>query len=303
MLTRRAWIGASAAAAVAAVWPRARATAATTTPVADGLTLIAGAGGNVLALSTGEGLVLVDSGAPDMQAALGEALEALPGGGRVHTLFNTHWHHDQIGGNETIGGAGAAIIAHEKTRQRLAVGYYLPAMDRYEPPAPVKARPTESFYTQGQTTIAGRRIDYGYLLEAHTDGDCYVHFRDANVLAVGDAVSPLRDPELDWFGGGWLGGRLDALNLLLALGDARTKFVPSFGPVVGRADVLAERDMMQRLFDRFVDLVRKGDSAEDIFAAGVMNDTGRTWSDPKKFVRAAHKGFWAHHNTLSPDIV
>ena len=94
-----------------------------------------------------------------------------------------------------------------------------------------------------------------------------------NVLAVGDVVSPLRDPELDWFGGGWLGGRVDSLALLLELGDARTKIVPSYGPVIGRADVQKEHDMMLKLFERYVELVRKGDGAEDIFAAGVIADT------------------------------
>jgi hypothetical protein len=72
---------------------------------------------------------------------------------------------------------------------------------------------------------------------------------------------------------------------------------------LSRADVQKERDMSLKLFERFVDLVRKGQSADDIFAAGIMNDTGRPWADPKKFVHDAFKGFWAHHNTLMPDIV
>ena len=273
------------------------------TPVAPELSLLTGAGGNVLALTTDEGLVLVDSGAAAASGALLDALGTLPGSGRVRTLFNTHWHLEQIGGNEPIGTAGATIVAHEKTRLRLATGYYLPAEDRYQQPVPARAQPTESFYTTGTTTVGGHPIDYGYLLEAHTDGDCYVHFRNANVIAVGDAVSPLRDPTLDWFGGGWLGGRVDSLQLLLTLGNERTKFFPSYGPAIGRAEVQAEHDLLLKLFERFVELVRKGESAEDILAAGVMNDTGRTWQDPLEFVRTAHKGLWAHHNTLSPDVV
>jgi cyclase len=265
--------------------------------------LVAGAGGNVLALRTNEGTVLVDSGAAASGDVLLATLGTLFGGERVRTLFNTHWHLDQIGSNAAIGRGGATIVAHEKTRLRLATGYYLPAEDRYHPPAPKEAQPTESIYTTGGTTIGKERIEYGYLLEAHTDGDMYVFFRDSNVLAVGDAVSPVRDPELDWFGGGWLGGRVDSLQALLALGDSRTKIVPSYGPVVDRAAVQKEHDMMLRLFESFVELVRKGDSAEDVLAAGVMDATGRAWADPLKFVRAAHKGMWAHHNTLSPDIV
>jgi glyoxylase-like metal-dependent hydrolase (beta-lactamase superfamily II) len=256
----------------------------------------------VLALSTADGLVVVDSGAAAATADLQAALGALPNGSRIVKLFNTHWHHEQTGGNEALG-RGAAIVAHEKTRQRLSIGYYLPAEDRYEKPVAVGAQPTESFYTTGETKVANQRVEYGYLLEVHTDGDCYVYFRDANVLAVGDAVSPVRDPELDWFGGGWLGGRVDSLDLLLKLGNASTKYVPSYGPAVGRADVQKERDMSLRLFELFVDLVRKGMSAEEIYASGILKDTGRTWADPKRFVHDAFKGFWAHHNTLMPDIV
>lgn len=273
------------------------------TRVTDNLALVTGAGGNVLALATSDGTVLVDSGAAESSGALLAAIGGLPGGTRIRTLFNTHWHLDQIGSNAAIGRGGAAIVAHEKTRLRLATGYYLPAEDRYQPPVLKDAQPTESIYTTGETTIGKERIEYGYLLEAHTDGDIYVYLRDSNVLAVGDAVSPLRDPELDWFGGGWLGGRVDSLKVLLGLGDAKTKIVPSYGPVVDRAAIQAEYDMMLRLFESFVELVRKGDSAEDVLAAGVLDVTGRTWTDPLKFARAAHKGMWAHHNTLSPDVV
>jgi glyoxylase-like metal-dependent hydrolase (beta-lactamase superfamily II) len=273
------------------------------TRVTDAITLLTGAGGNVLALSTSAGAVVVDSGAAEHTVELLAALGTLPGGGRVQTLFNTHWHLDQIGANEALGRAGAMIVAHEKTRLRLATDYYLPAEDRYRQALPAAAQPTESFYTTGATTVGNERIEYGYLLEAHTDGDIYVFFRDSNVLAVGDAVSPAIDPQLDWFGGGWLGGRVDSLDELLKLSNERTRFVPSFGPVVGRAAVQAERDMLLAVFERMVDLVRKGDSAEDILAAGVMANTGRSWQDPLEFVHDAHKGLWAHHNTLSPDIV
>jgi glyoxylase-like metal-dependent hydrolase (beta-lactamase superfamily II) len=194
-------------------------------------------------------------------------------------------------------------VAHAKTRAHLAVDYYLPVENRYQKALPTAAHPAETFYTTGQTAVGGKAIDYGYLLEAHTDGDIFVRFRDANVIAVGDALSPVRDPVLDWFGGGWLGGRVDALALLLEITDAGTRFVPSYGPVVGRAEVQVEHDLMLVLFEQMVERVRLGESAEDILAAGIMDRVDRTFDDPLKFIHDAHKGLWAHHNTLSPDVV
>jgi glyoxylase-like metal-dependent hydrolase (beta-lactamase superfamily II) len=300
MATRRTLLhgalGLAAGAAVGRAFSQSRA-------IGDELFLLGGAGGNVVALKTSDGAVLVDSGQAGGSGAVLEFLERTTGSRRVHTLFNTHWHLDQIGGNEELGNGGANIVAHEKTRLRLAIGYYLPMEGRYREPVPVKAQPTESFYTTGSTTIGGRRIEYGYLIEAHTDGDAYVYFRDANVIAVGDALAPERDVELDWWGGGWLGGRVDSLKHLLALTDARTRFVPSYGEPVGRAVVQAEYEMCNLLFERFFEHIRKGETNEDMLAAGIMEGTGREWADPAKFVHDAHKGFWGHNNTLSHDIV
>ncbi|HUQ51530.1 MAG TPA: MBL fold metallo-hydrolase [Gammaproteobacteria bacterium] len=289
-------LGAAVAASIRPVFAKAAA-------ITDELTLLGGFGGNVVALKTSDGAVLVDSGVAMPNSPLLALTREATGTEHVHTLFNTHWHHEQIGGNEALGTAGAHIVAHEKTRLRLATPYFLPERDEYQPAMPVKAQPTESFYTTGSTTIGGRRIEYGYLPEAHTDGDAYVYFRDDNVIAVGDALAPERDVELDWYGGGWLGGRVDSLKKLLELTDAQTKFVPSYGAPVGRAAVQAEHDMCNLLFERFFERVRKGETPEDMLAAGIMKDTGRTWSDPAKFVHDTSKGFWGHNNTLSHDIV
>ena len=76
--------------------------------------------------------------------------------------------------------------------------------------------------------------------------------------------------------------------------------MPGFGPVMSRAELQAERDMMKTIYDRTVDRVREGDSAEDMLEAGVLNGLARTWKDPQTFLHDVHKGLWAHHNKLSP---
>jgi glyoxylase-like metal-dependent hydrolase (beta-lactamase superfamily II) len=223
--------------------------------------------------------------------------------GKVPVLLNTHWHRDQTGANEQLGSQGTTIVAHAKTRQRLAAGWYVPHEDRYEPPLPQAGWPTKTFYDSGSLQVGEKRVEFGYLIEAHTDGDLYVRFPDVNIVAAGDAVSPERDPELDWFGGGWLGGRVDALKKLLELGDASTRYIPSYGPVVGRSEVQAEHDWLSAIFDRMVVNLRLGQTADDMLKAGLLDGLPRKLEDPAKFLYDAHKGFWAHHNKLMNDIV
>ena len=297
-------VPAQGSAATRAAAPAAgMATAPTVVPVTDEFVMLTGAGGNILVRAAEAGLVLVDSGAPGSTDAVLAALNELPGAGRVGTLFNTHWHLDQVGGNAALGRAGAAIVAHEKTRARLATDYYMGTEDRYERAQPVEARPTESFISGGETLIDGERIEYGHLLQAHTDGDIYVYFRDANVLSAGDAVAPTGDPQLDWFGGGWLGGRVEALEKLLQMSDAETRIVPGRGPVVSRAEVQAEFEMCLVLFDRMLEMIRRGMSAQDMLDDGLLLGINRTFHDPYRFAYDAYKGFWAHHNTLGADVL
>jgi len=272
-------------------------------PVREGFVMLTGAGGNVLVRTASAGQVLVDGGAAEFTDGILRRLRELPGAGRMTTIFNTHWHREQVGGNLAFGRSEAKIIAHEKTRAHLATDYYLQDEDRYEKALPAAAHPSVTFFSGDETLAGNERIEYGHLLEAHTDGDIYVFFRDADVLAAGDAISPLRDPVLDWFGGGWLGGRVDAQEKLLKLTNAETRIVPSYGPVVGRAELQAEFDMTRVLFDRMLDLVRKGMSAQDMLDAGLMQGLNRTFRDPFRFTYDAHKGYWAHHNSLGPDVL
>jgi len=269
----------------------------------DRLSLVTSAGTNVLAFAGSDGLVLVDSGAPDRSDALMASLRAWTPSDRARTLFNTHWHAENTGANQIFRQNGAAIVAHENTRLWMATPTWLPDEDRYRPPRTKEAHPDKTFYADGAMTAGNERIEYGYLIEAHTSGDIYVFFRDSNVLAVGDVASPARDPELDYLTGAWIGGRVDAMDRLLKLADANTRIVPGFGPVMTPAQLQVERDVMKTIYDRTVDRVREGDYVEDMLKAGVMNGLARTWKDPKKFLHDLHKGLWAHHNKLDANVV
>ena len=269
----------------------------------DKLAVVDGGGSNVLALAASEGLVLVDSGTPKSGDQVMAALKNFASGAKFQTLFNTHYHTDQTGNNEGFAAAGAKIIAHQRTQEWMASDYWVPAEDRYEKARPKAARPTETFLTTGSMKAGAEQIDYGYLTLAHTSGDIYVYFKTSNVLAVGDAASPLRDPALDWFTGAWIGGRVDAMDILLALANDQTKIVPAYGPVMTKAEFKAERDMMEEVRARLFKQVREGDGPKDMLDGGVMKGLARTWKDPYKFLYDAAKGCWAHHDKMDPNVV
>jgi cyclase len=264
----------------------------------DQMTMVDGGGSNVLAFFAGEGFVLVDGGA---QNSFERVMASLGANTKVHTLFNTHHHVGQTGNNEMF--SGTRIVAHKRTLEWMSADHWIQADDRYEKARPKVARPTETFLATGSLKTGGEQIDYGYLPLAHTNGDIYVHFRKANVLAVGDVASPLRDPALDYLTGAWIGGRVDAMDVLLTLANEQTRIVPAYGPVLSKAEFKAEREVMEEVRKRLFNRVREGDGPKDMLEHGVLKGLARTWNDPDKFLYDAAKGLWAHHDKLGPNVV
>ena len=265
----------------------------------DTMSVVDGGGSNVLALSTSDGFVLVDGGAPK---SFNTVMASLGAKARVSTLFNTHHHLDQTGNNDAFS-ASVTIIGHKRTLEWMSADHWRQADDRFEKARPKAARPTETFLTTGSCNTGGEQIDYGYLPLAHTNGDIYVHFTTANVLAAGDVASPLRDPALDYVTGAWIGGRVDAMDVLLTIANEQTRIVPAYGPVMSKAEFKAERDMMEEVRKRLFDQVREGDGPKDMLERGVLKGLARTWNDPYKFLYDAAKGLWAHHDKIGPNVV
>lgn len=281
--------------------PAAKAVA---TPLGDRVLLVSGLGGNVVALRGDEGLLLVDTGGPGLTGKLQAELKNFAPGAKVHTVINTHWHEPQTGGNDVFGKAGAKIIAHAKAAQRMAVEQYIPWEDRYQKARRKEAVPTEVFYLgTKQLTFGGEQLEYGYLQQPHTDGDIYVYLKNANVLLVGDAVAPVSDPQICWYEGGWVGGRVDSQAKLLNIGNEQTRIVAGTGGVISRAEVKTERDAMEKVFDRVSDAMRKGFTTEDMQKGKLLDGLARTWANPDQAIYDAHKSMWAHYNKLSHTIV
>jgi cyclase len=266
--------------------------------LSDRLAVISGAGGNVVVLSGPQGVLLVDSGSPERSHDLLEAVATLPGGHRIDTVFNTHWHWEHTGGNELMRRAGARIVAHENTRLWLGTQVSVEWQNRTYPPRPRDAWPTNTFYTSGKMSFAGESIEYGYLEEAHTDGDIYVYFRGQNVLVPGCVLSVGSYPIIDYSTDGWLGGMSGATALLTRMIDDGTRIVPGVGPVQTKSDLVAEHAMLEDLQDRIWHLMLKGLGIPDIISAHATQAYDSKWGNPNLFIASAYHSLYAHCREL-----
>jgi glyoxylase-like metal-dependent hydrolase (beta-lactamase superfamily II) len=295
--------GARRAAAAAAPASGADAPARQSIPLADRLWLLSGYGGNVTLFDAPEGALLVDGGSPAHSAQLLQEVRRLTGRTRIHTLFNTHWHHDQTGSNLALGKAGTRIIAHEYTRLWLTTDVECRWEGRVYQPLPKVAQPTQTFYTTGSLSFGGEQIDYGHLGQAHTDGDIYVHFRKADVLVAGDVAATGRFPIIDPDSNGWIGGMLGAVETLAGLANERTRVIAGHGQPLKLAHLKAEQAMLTTMRQRLARLLAQGRSATEMIAARPAAEFEAEWGDPTLFIRNAYPGMAHRARELGVSIV
>lgn len=265
----------------------------TVSELADGLFLIQGAGANVVAAVGPESVVVVDGGLREHAESLRGEIETLSDGKPMETLFNTNWRPEHRGLNHLLG-AELPVLAHENTRLWQGASFYVEWEDRHYQPMPAAARANQGFYTHGSLRLGNERIDYGHLPQAHTDGDIYVHFREADVLVVSDLLGARGYPLLDYSTGGWIGGMQEATAALLALAGENTVVVAAEGGVQGRADLEAQQRMLDMAYAKVAEAFKTGRSLEDFKAAMPAADFGERWGDPDLFLTQLYRGTWYH---------
>lgn len=245
-------------------------------PVAHRVWMIGGAGGNIGVVSGPEGNLLIDSGfstvAPDVLKAL-RPIDGLP----LRYLINTHWHFDHTEGNDAMHSAGATIMAHAKTRERLAVSTYVDIVKIHFPALSAGGLPTRTL-TDGFTLyLGGDEISLQHVPAAHTDTDLYVHLKNANVIHAGDIFFNGAYPLIDYSTGGTINGYLDGMSKTLAVADDNTKIIPGHGPLASKADFQNAHDMLATIRDRVAVAKKAGKSLPDTIAAKPSADFDAKW--------------------------
>jgi cyclase len=294
--TRRTFLKTAATGLAVAPYTFAQSANISTAPLGENLHLVSGAGCNIVVHTGTDGVVMVDGGLAQNAVALAQAVTALPKSGPVRTLFNTHWHPEQTGSNQSLGMAGATIIAQENTRLWLQQNITWPWNRQKFTKFPKIAQPNKTFYDKGALDSG---IRYGYISDAaHTDGDLYVYFPQQNVLAVGDAAYGQGWPVVDWWTGGWIGGIVGGLQRIQSVAKKDTKIVPAQGPVLSSADIVAQLDMYGTIYDRLNQMLNKGHSPSEGVAAKPAKEYEAKMGNPDEFIRRSFESLWAY---LSPD--
>ena len=259
----------------------------------DTMTLISGAGNNILAVKGDGGSLLVDCG----DAA--HAQDVLKLTGPVTKVFNTHWHLESTGANDALAKSGAKLVSHVSTQLWMTQEIIHDWEKKIFPPRAKQAQPTETFYTTAKTTFGAEPVEYGLMAMAHTDGDIYVHFPQSNVLAVGDVIQAGKLPVLDFTTGGWIGGMQEAHRTVLRLANDTTKIVPATGPVMNKAQVQASLDILTKVRDQLVKLMKSGKGPQDMIDAKAVKEfEGQLAGDQDQFLFTAYRGLWAHVREL-----
>src|SRR5580700_12125521 len=242
--------------------------------------MLEGQGGNITVAVGTDGIIMVDTQfAPlhDKITAAIEKISPLP----IKYLINTHYHGDHTGGDAAFHKDGAIIVAQDNIRVRLAAGNAPNGLTGAKMAAqPADGLPTDT-YSGGTKTVqvGGRKAVLNHVYNAHTDGDTWVYFDDANVLDTGDTFTNQGTYNtIDYTNGGDIRGLIRAVDAYLKVSNDQTKIVPGHGALANKANLVAWREMLVTSRDRIQKLVNEGKTEQEVLAAKPLADLDAKWA-------------------------
>lgn len=249
--------------------------------------MLTGAGGNIVASVGNDGTFIVDDQYAPMSDKIRNALNTISPK-PIRFVINTHWHGDHTGGNESLGKAGAVIVAHDNVHKRMSTEQFIVALNSKVDASPAAALPLVTFADGVTFHLNGDTVQVIHVADAHTDGDALVKFQQANVLHMGDTFFNGNYPFIDTSSGGSIGGLLKAVDAGLALCNDETIVIPGHGVRTDRVGLAAYGMMLKTHRDRIAALKANGKTLEQVIASKPTADTddalGKGFIKPGQFV-------------------
>jgi glyoxylase-like metal-dependent hydrolase (beta-lactamase superfamily II) len=262
-----------------------------TTQLTPNIYMLEGEGGNIGVSAGEDGVFLIDDQFAPLTPRILAAVKAISDK-PVRLLLNTHWHFDHVGGNENLGKSGVVIIAQDNVRKRMssktAIDFF---KSSYGPAAPA-ALPVITFNETVTFHLNGDDATALHLANAHTDGDSIIHFRNANVIHMGDTYFNGLYPFIDVGTNGSVTGVIAAADRVLGMSDDNTKIIPGHGPLSNKRELKAYRDMLAAVYPKVERMVKAKKTLAQVIAAKPTKDYDAAWGNgflkPEQFVEIVY---------------
>jgi glyoxylase-like metal-dependent hydrolase (beta-lactamase superfamily II) len=233
--------------------------------------MLEGQGGNITVAVGSDGIIMVDAQFEPLHDKIKAAIAKISDK-PIRYLINTHFHADHTSGDAAFAKEGTTIVAHENVRKRLADGSTNGLSGAKMAPVTGDGLPSKTYKTSMSLTVGGRTAQLAHWANAHTDGDTYIWFKDANVLSTGDIVTMKRYPNIDFANGGNIKGMISGVDNYLKMVNDQTKIVPGHGPLTNKAQLIEYRKMLVTARDRVAKLIKQGMSEDEVVAMRPMSD-------------------------------
>ncbi|OZB41633.1 MAG: Zn-dependent hydrolase [Alishewanella sp. 34-51-39] len=235
-----------------------------TTPLKDSVYMLTGAGGNMAAVATSDGVLLIDSQYAELADKIRATLKTLSPA-ELTTLINTHMHGDHVGGNAALA-ANANIIAHANVKTRLSADNNF---DRAGLPKTVISE---------KTTINHHGVEM--VLEpmpaSHTDGDLLIWFPKQNIVHMGDLMFQGRFPFVDTNNGGNVQQYIENTRYVISKIDDQTQVIPGHGELTNKAGLEKELAMLEQTLAMVAAAKQQGMTEAELIAKG-LGDEFKAW--------------------------
>ena len=256
----------------------------------NGLFVLFGVGGNIVASIGADGTFIIDDQFEGMIPKVVETIGDL-GGDEVDFAVTTHWHFDHAEGNLALGPAGTWLVAHENSREMMKDDHVvnMVGLAVLQEAYPESAWPDITYDSSMRFYINGQTVDLMHFGPAHTTGDTAVYFREANVLHMGDVFNNTGYPFIDADNGGTLDGLIAFCEGVLATINGDTIVVPGHGSTASTAEFARYTRDLATIRDRLTEQVSNGLDLDEIIAAKPTSDFDETYGDNTMFINRAVK--------------